>query len=311
MTTRIAIALLATQLTFAAVNYSYDAAGRLTKVDYGAAGSINYTYDKAGNLMSRAVVPAGGTVGGLISEANVSGSPASAGISQNTWLEIRGVNIVPPTTPAAGVIWSTAPSFAQGMMPTQIGDVTVTINGKPAYMFFYCSAVTSACPTDQVNVLSPLDNTTGNVQVVVTSLGVPSAPLSVVMHANVPSFFPLPSNYVVATHGDNTIVGPTTLYPGNSTPAAKNEEIVLWGTGFGLPSNMLTAGSSSQGGSLPVFPVCTVGGQNAMLEFAGLVGTGLIQVNFTIPATVTPGDQPVVCTYNGASSPAGDLLTTK
>ena len=39
----------------AAINYSYDSAGRLIKADYGAAGSISYTYDKAGNLLSRVV----------------------------------------------------------------------------------------------------------------------------------------------------------------------------------------------------------------------------------------------------------------
>lgn len=35
------------------VSYSYDTAGRLTKVDYGSAGSIAYEYDKAGNLIRR------------------------------------------------------------------------------------------------------------------------------------------------------------------------------------------------------------------------------------------------------------------
>lgn len=35
------------------VSYSYDAAGRLVKADYGSAGSIAYEYDKAGNLIKR------------------------------------------------------------------------------------------------------------------------------------------------------------------------------------------------------------------------------------------------------------------
>ncbi|MGH9723217.1 MAG: RHS repeat domain-containing protein [Bryobacteraceae bacterium] len=39
-----------------AVNYSYDAAGRLIKADYGNGKSIAYTYDKAGNLLKREVV---------------------------------------------------------------------------------------------------------------------------------------------------------------------------------------------------------------------------------------------------------------
>lgn len=55
MLIRLGLAILAAQLAFAAVTYSYDAAGRLVKVDYGSAGSIVYTYDAAGNLTSRTV----------------------------------------------------------------------------------------------------------------------------------------------------------------------------------------------------------------------------------------------------------------
>ncbi|MBI1786865.1 MAG: RHS repeat protein [Acidobacteria bacterium] len=37
------------------VNYTYDDAGRLTKVDYGDGKTITYTYDAAGNLLKREV----------------------------------------------------------------------------------------------------------------------------------------------------------------------------------------------------------------------------------------------------------------
>ncbi len=37
------------------VNYSYDAAGRLIRADYGDAGAIAYAYDAAGNLLQREV----------------------------------------------------------------------------------------------------------------------------------------------------------------------------------------------------------------------------------------------------------------
>ena len=294
------------------MNYSYDASGRLIKIDYGVNGSINYTYDKAGNLLSRTVAgPAAGT-GAVITSVNVSGSPATAGIAQNTWVEIKGTNLVPANTPAAGVIWSTASSFAQGLMPTQLGTISATVNGKAAYIYYYCSAVTSGCAADQVNVLSPLDSTTGPVQIVVTNGTTPSAPFTVLLNSNVPSFFLFSGSYVVATHADQGLLGPTTLYPGLSTPAAKNEEIVLWGTGFGLPSTAITLGSSSQSGSLPVLPVCKIGGTNAAVDFAGLVATGLFQVNMTVPNTpATTGDLPVVCTYNGASTPATDLVTAQ
>jgi len=306
---RILLTLIAAQLMFAAVNYSYDAAGRLTKVDYGSAGSINYTYDKAGNLLSRNVVTSAAS-GGVITSINTAGSPASAGIMQNAWVEIKGNNIVPANTPAAGVIWSTAPEFAQGKMPTQIGTVSVTINGKAAYVYYYCSASTSACASDQVNVLAPLDSATGDVQIIVTNGSSPSAPATASMKASVPSFFLFSANYVVATHANNGLLGPTTLYPALSTPAGKNEPIVLYGTGFGLPSTSPALGSSSQGGSLPTLPVCKIGSDNVLVAFAGLIAPGLIQVNLTTPNTAaTASDRSISCTYNGASTPATDVIT--
>jgi uncharacterized protein (TIGR03437 family) len=309
MLNRILLTLIAAQLTFAAVNYSYDAAGRLTKIDYGSAGSITYTYDKGGNLLSRSVVTAAAT-GGVITSVNTSGSPASAGITQNGWVEIKGNNLVPATTPAAGVIWSSAPEFAQGKMPTSIGGVSVTINGKAAYTYYYCSAATSACASDQVNVLAPLDTTTGPVQIVVTNGSALSAPFTATLQTGVPSFFLFSGSYTVATHANGTLLGPTTLYPGLSTPATRNESIVLYGTGFGLPSTSIALGSSSQSGSLPTLPVCRIGTDNAPVAFAGLIAPGLFQLNVTVPNTAaTTGDRPVTCTYNGATTPATDLIT--
>lgn len=312
MKTRIVLTLIAAQLTFAAVNYSYDAAGRLTKIDYGTTGSINYTYDKAGNLLSRNVITSSSGTGGVITSINTAGSPASAGIMQNAWIEIKGNNLVPANTPAAGVIWSTAPEFAQNKMPTQIGTVSVTINGKAAYVYYYCSAATSPCASDQVNVLAPLDSTTGDVQIVVTNGSSPSSPATASMKASVPSFFLFSAPYVVATHANNGLLGPATLYPGLSTPAAKNEPVVLYGTGFGLPSTPPTLGSSSQGGSLPTLPVCKIGIDIAPVAFAGLIAPGLIQVNLTTPNTAsTTPDRAITCTYNNATTPAADVITVQ
>ena len=62
MSKLIQIMLLSAVLALAGtVNYSYDASGRLVKIDYGSGGSITYVYDNAGNLLSRTVVPAGQT----------------------------------------------------------------------------------------------------------------------------------------------------------------------------------------------------------------------------------------------------------
>jgi len=85
--------------------------------------------------------------------------------------------------------------------------------------------------------------------------------------------------------------------------------VVVYGVGFGLPANLLTNGSSSQSGALPTLPQCQIGGSNASVAFAGLISPGLYQFNLTIPLGSPSGDLPIVCAYNGASTPSNDVIT--
>ena len=180
-------------------------------------------------------------------------------------------------------------------------------------MYFFCSAATdSACSQDQLNILTPLDSTVGQVSVVVTSGTRTSAPFTVTMQAQTPSFLLFgATQYIAATHADNSLIGPASLYPGASTPAKPTEEIQLYAVGFGLPSTALVNDSAMQSGSLPVLPVCTVGGNSARVAFAGLIGPGLYQLNVTIPPGAANGDNPLSCTYNGAITPTADLITVQ
>jgi len=231
-------------------------------------------------------------------------------IAQNTFIVIKGGNLVPATTPASGAIWSSAPSFASGLMPTQLNGVSVTVNGKPAFVYFYCSAATDpSCSQDQLNILTPLDNTVGPVQVVVSSGTASSPAFTVNMQVVAPSFLLFSAGYIAATHANNALVGPTSLYPGLSTPAKHGEEIALYAVGFGMPSTALINGSAVQSGSLPVLPSCSVGGSAAPVAFAGLISPGLYQLNLTIPAGAPNGDDSVVCIYGGTTTPPTDVIT--
>jgi uncharacterized protein (TIGR03437 family) len=60
--------------------------------------------------------------------ATVGGFP---GIAQNAWIEIKGTDLSPAGV-ATGLTWSQNPSFESGIMPTELGGVRVTVNGKPA-----------------------------------------------------------------------------------------------------------------------------------------------------------------------------------
>ena len=57
----------------------------------------------------------------------------------------------------------------------------------------------------------------------------------------VPSFLEFtPAGYIAATHLNFTLLGPTTLYPGASTPANPGETVIIYAVGFGNPSTTLT-----------------------------------------------------------------------
>jgi len=53
------VLMLEAALAAEAVQYSYDAAGRLILADYGGGKTISYSYDKAGNLLNRTVTAGG------------------------------------------------------------------------------------------------------------------------------------------------------------------------------------------------------------------------------------------------------------
>jgi uncharacterized protein (TIGR03437 family) len=242
----------------------------------------------------------------ITSVVTVDGGPY---IAQDTWVAINGTNLAPTSTPAAGTIWSDAPEFAFGKMPTQLGNVSVTVNSKAAFVEFVCSATTDpACSSDQINILTPLDSTLGPVPLVVTTAGVSSAPQNVTLYPVSPAFL-LWNQYVVAKHPDGSPVGPTTLFPGSSTPAQPGETISLYAVGFGLPAAPLVSGSATQSGALPAAPVIQIGGTIATVPYAALISPGLYQFNVTIPSTANGSDNTVSASYNGFSTPAGEFVT--
>jgi len=241
-------------------------------------------------------------------------------VAYNTWLQINGTNLAPANTPAAGVVWSNAPSFQQNQMPTQLGPISVTVNGLPAYIFFYCSAVTdTACTSgDQINVLAPLDTSFQDysypVEVVVTSNGVSSAPFSVLETPLSPTFPWFDGlGHVVARHLNFNLLGPTSLFPGASTPATVGEEIILVLYGLGAPNGTApTAGSATQSGVLNP-PQCWISGipvaQSS--ETLNLISPGLYQLNLVIPSGTPNGDNPINCAYQGYPTFPGALINVQ
>ena len=72
------------------------------------------------------------------------------------------------------------------------------------------------------------------------------APFTAQAQAMSLSLFAFNGLYAAATHTDGSLVGPATLYPGRSTPAAPGETIVLYGSGFGPASSSIAPGAAAQ-----------------------------------------------------------------
>jgi uncharacterized protein (TIGR03437 family) len=88
------------------------------------------------------------------------GSPT---IAPNTWMEIKGVKLAPP---GDARLWQDS-DFAGNKMPTQLDNVSATVNGKSGYVYYVSPA--------QINILTPPDGLSGAVQVVVTVSGTATA----------------------------------------------------------------------------------------------------------------------------------------
>src|SRR6266849_3239646 len=79
------------------VTYTYDAAHRLTKVDYGNGKTIGYTYDKSGNLLNRTVT-GGGAIPAFTAAAVVNAASFKGGaVAPGEMVTIFGSNIGPAT----------------------------------------------------------------------------------------------------------------------------------------------------------------------------------------------------------------------
>jgi uncharacterized protein (TIGR03437 family) len=240
---------------------------------------------------------AGTTVGPAIALVANAESGAAV-VAPNTWMEILGSNLAPAGDSRT---WA-ASDFVGGQMPTILDGVSVTVNGVPAYLYYIS-------PT-QVNVLTPPGTLPSSVEVVLTNGGASSAAFSVAAQAQSPSFFVFNGGpYVAATHADGTLIGPPALYPGQSTPAAPGETIVIYANGFGATSVPVVAGAETQSGTLSPLPAVTIGGMPAIVTFAGLVEPGEFQLNVVVPAGLPAGDQPITASYAGLRTQSGTLLT--
>jgi uncharacterized protein (TIGR03437 family) len=218
--------------------------------------------------------------------AVVNGASFAAPISAGSWITVEGGNLSSITR-----LWNTS-DFAGDSLPTQLDGVSVTMNGVAAYPYYIS-------PT-QINALAPDGLTAGPVEVQVTNPQGTSNVFAANASGATPAFFLFGTKYVAAEHANGVPIGPAAL-GGNFTPAQPGETIELYGTGFGPMSPFSSSGQIlAAPAPLANNVTVTVGGQPAVVTYAGVVSNGLDQLNVTVPPGLPNGDALVVAaTSNG------------
>lgn len=240
--------------------------------------------------------------------------------ASGSWLEIKGSNLADPKDPRLSAATNpgqwTASDFGGPNAPTVLDGIGVTINGKPAYVWYLSPG--------QINVQAPEDSATGNVAITVTNCNATSPPFLAARQALAPGLL-APSNYssggsqyLVATFvSDGAYVLNTGLgahFGLNSRPARPGDQIIAYGIGFGDVTPSILPGVVVGQNNTLVNPVTfSFGSTGAAVAYAGLAGgfVGLYEFFITVPAGLAGGDYPIQVTQNGTRLPQTLYLTVQ
>jgi uncharacterized protein (TIGR03437 family) len=219
-------------------------------------------------------------------------------VSQNGLLSIFGQNMA-----ASGSATSTP-------LPTVMGGSCVTLDSTPLPLF-----MTSP---QQINAQIPSTVTAGSHSLVVRSIAnkAASASQTLTVSKYAPAVFVDPSTKQAAImHADGSYVTP-------SNPTTRDEQLMMFATGLGIPTGVtLTAGTPA-----PPSPPAPVKGvevyfgnpsysnSGIIVNWAGLAPgfIGVYQINLTVPGNHMEGNAlPVTVKVGGVSSPTtGPLVPT-
>jgi len=272
-----------------------------------AVDSANNLYISAGGAVYEVTGLSGGSTGGpppaaapAISGGGVTnGASFQPGVPANSWVTIKGTNLASQTDD-----WSK--SIVNGVLPTTLDGVSVSMGGKPAYVYFISPG--------QINVLAP-DVPAGPISVTVTTAGGTSAAFATTANAYGPAFFTWPNNQVVATRQDYSYAVKAGTFPGATTvPAKPGDIIILWATGFGPTLPAAPVGASvpaSSGFPTATAPTVTINNVPATVYGAALApgSAGLYQIAIQVPTGLGDGDWPIQAAIGNNTSPAGTILS--
>lgn len=229
------------------------------------------------------------TTNGIVNGATFAPGPVAPG----SIASIFGSNLASSLSSASTIPLSTA-----------LADVTVTINGKPAPLYFVSPDQVGKPGTAQINIQIPFDvlpagTTSGNVNVTVnrTANG-SSQPATVQIAPVAPGILQTNGLAIAINNADGTIAAAPGAIQGLTTHAATaGDVLILYATGLGAVTPAIANGANSidQLRQTNVIPTVMIGGIQAKVLFSGLTPqfTGVNQVNIVVPSGVTSGNVPI------------------
>jgi uncharacterized protein (TIGR03437 family) len=222
----------------------------------------------------------------------------NAGFSSNMYLEIYGSNFA-----RAPRLWGEA-DFNGPNAPTSLDGVSVTVNNKPAFIFYVSP--------NQININVPEDTVTGTVPIQVRTSEGTSNIVTVTRSRLSPTMLTTPDfriggkQYVVALTPDFlSYAGRPNMIPGVSFVAPRpGDTVLIYALGLGPTTPATQAGlTASQNADVASALQVKIGDAEASVPFKGLLqgSIGLYQLNVVIP-NVAAGDQKIELTVDGVKN---------
>ena len=280
----------------AAGNIRFYVAGNATNSNNASSGDKIYTANFT--LVPKA---AGGNPPVITSTNGVTnGASFRPGAVTGAWTTVFGANLSPSTRDWTGAI------DAAGNFPTSLDGVSVTIDGKPAFIYFISPG--------QLNIQAPdLAGKTGPVAVVVKTPAGESVAYSAIAAKELPGLFTYSLNsktYPAAVRLDAAVIGPAGV--AGVVPAKPGELILFFGTGFGPTNPAVAPGKIFSGAARLVDSVIMrIGGIAVTPDFAGLSSSGLNQFNVTIPSALANGEHAIEMLINSVPIQTGVVLAVQ
>jgi uncharacterized protein (TIGR03437 family) len=252
----------------------------------------------ASAIVNQQVTPAGGGTAAPAIVQAVDAASYQPGIQAGSWVMIQGSNLANIADPGRGYRPN---EIVNGQFPTSLDGVSVTIDGKPAFVGFISQ--------HQINVQAPDDTVQGPVAVVVTNNGSTSAPATAQLQLYAPGLFEWgATNYATTIrYADGALVGNPSAVPG-SVSAKPGDTLILFGTGFG-PTKPATPSGQFVTAASPTasMPTVTVGGVSVNVVGATISpGTvGVYQIEIQLPQSIGLGDMAVVASIGGFQTAVG------